>query len=325
MVSRRGMMMSAKTWLAAYLYYGEPWQALLARGIKPLTETLLRQTLADRFFFIRYWERGPHIRLRFLTDAARKGAVENHLTTWFEDYVEAHPSERSFSEPENGPPLLPNNSLVFTPYEPETERYGGPVGLPISEKQFEASSRAVLSILADAEDWDYDRALGSAIQLHLGFAHAVGMSLEELRAFFLVIQQSFHQSILNGFEQNSETSLIETFEAMFEQQRDALVPFCRSLWDGLGAGAEFDQSWFNAWFEDMSSLAGELGEQDRAGRLDFNWQWPNHPSSESISQERKSLWRLYTSYVHMTNNRLGILNQDEVYLAFLLARVTECL
>lgn len=317
--------MSEKKWLAAHLYYGEPWQPLLVNGIKPLVENILEQGLADNFFFIRYWERGPHIRLRFLTDESRKTVLEPKLVAWFREYIAAHPSQRNFPEPAKGPPLYPNNSIHFIPYQPETERYGGPAGLSVSEKQFEASSHTTLAVLAGSGEWNYDRALGSAIQLHLGFAHAVGMDLVESGAFFQATHASYRATFLAAYAEGERESLTRAFQDMFDQQSDVLVPFCRSLWNGLANGAEFDQVWFDSWLRHMAALYRELQAFDQAGRLSFTWKWPKTAPAGAVSEEQKSLWRLFTSYIHMTNNRLGILNQDEAYLAFLLARVAKCL
>ena len=52
-------------WLSAYLYYHEPWETFITKAVSPFIDKMLEKHLVKRFFFIRYWEKGPHIRLRF--------------------------------------------------------------------------------------------------------------------------------------------------------------------------------------------------------------------------------------------------------------------
>ena len=178
------------TWLAAYLYRGEPWEALLTEAVQPFVQQVLINGWADSFFFIRYWERGPHIRLRFKGDAVvLESQLRPALTAHFTRYFRQYPSQRA--DPARqlppGSQWFPNDSVQFIPYEPETDRYGGPVGVAIAERQFACASRVVLATLAASRTWNYDRALGTAIQLHLLFAYATGMDLEEARAFFTLV------------------------------------------------------------------------------------------------------------------------------------------
>jgi hypothetical protein len=46
--------------------------------------------------------------------------------------------------------------------------------------------------------------------------------------------------------------------------------------------------------------------------------WFHYEPTIDISEEQQQLWPIFESYVHMTNNRLGILNRDESYLGYLM-------
>ncbi|HHH49559.1 MAG TPA: hypothetical protein ENK52_01120, partial [Saprospiraceae bacterium] len=61
-------------WLAVHLFYNEPWEEFLAKAVKPYVDTLVQTGIAAQFFFIRYWERGPHIRLRI---KGEKNIIDN--------------------------------------------------------------------------------------------------------------------------------------------------------------------------------------------------------------------------------------------------------
>ena len=86
-------------WLAAYLYYAEPWVDVLVKGLKPFVQDVLEAGRARQFFFIRYWERGPHIRLRFRGDRVElEEKVRPALVRYFEQYYLDHPSKRNDPE-----------------------------------------------------------------------------------------------------------------------------------------------------------------------------------------------------------------------------------
>jgi hypothetical protein len=68
------------------------------------------------------------------------------------------------------------------------------------------------------------------------------------------------------------------------------------------------------WIDHAKTLREDVLRLRRADRLDLR------PSAEG---DEAALANLLGSYVHMTNNRLGLLVHDEVYLASLLERATE--
>ena len=77
--------------------------------------------------------------------------LKPNLEEHFNHYFESKPSRRV--EP-NYPPNFsedlkwyPNNTLKYSDYEPEFGRYGGSVGIALSEKQFLISSQTVLEFI----------------------------------------------------------------------------------------------------------------------------------------------------------------------------------
>ncbi len=90
---------------------------------------------ADRWFWLRYHDtaHGPHLRIRFHGDpAALSRKVLPALSAWCADLI----TQRLAS------------GLVIEPYDPETERYGGPDAIVAAEDVFDADSRLVLAVLA---------------------------------------------------------------------------------------------------------------------------------------------------------------------------------
>jgi thiopeptide-type bacteriocin biosynthesis protein len=121
-------------WLFAKLYSGRTrHDDLLAEPVRAFAEQAISAGQAERWFFIRYADPEPHIRLRFQGDPARLLAeLLPALTTWSRSLVE-HGLIRK---------------LVLDSYDREVERYGGPAGSEVAERIFAADSRAVAEIVA---------------------------------------------------------------------------------------------------------------------------------------------------------------------------------
>lgn len=304
--------------MAAYLYLSEPWEEFLIKVMKPFVDDIMEKALAEQFFFIRYWERGPHIRLRFKGETGiLQNQVKPRLETYFLNYFKEHPSQRRAPED-----MV--NVIQYIEYDPEVERYGGPIAILTAEEQFEASSRVVLAVIEDSESWDYDRALGAAIQLHLGFAFALGMDLDEAVEFFSRIAAywfagatGYNAGISPEELKKRREITMKAFEENFLKQKATLVSYHETLWTAFTAGMEFEQEWLNLWIQRMKAIAGKLQDMQRQNKPVIP-QWFRPEPGKKTPVDRQYWWPVLESYVHMTNNRLGILNRDEAYLGYLI-------
>ena len=121
-------------WLYAKLYSGRTrHEDLLAGPIHEFTGIALKNELIERWFFIRYADPDPHIRLRFQGEPKRLlSRLLPALTTWSHSLIE------------NG--LL--RKLALDTYDREIERYGGLEGIQVAEQVFAADSVAVADIVA---------------------------------------------------------------------------------------------------------------------------------------------------------------------------------
>ena len=321
--------MSGKSWLAAYLYCAEPWEEILAGAVKPFVEEVLGNQWAENYFFIRYWERGPHIRLRFYGDTqTMEQEIKPRLVQHFEDWYAKHPSERETPDwvkdlPPEGS-WYANDSIQFIEYEPETERYGGPAGIGIAEQQFRVSSDAILTAISESEGWSYDRALGLAIQMHLGFAHAFGMDIRALQAFYRIVAKGwmprayyFTPETTKEEHDAKKAEALEAFETTYAGQKEMLVSFCETLWEALTEGVEFEQQWVNHYLAGLKEVAARLqaaGDRIECRELYFK------ETAKDLPPEQTRFWPILESYIHMTNNRLGVLNRDEAFLGYLIEK-----
>ncbi len=327
-------------WFAGHLYYDEPWEVFLTDAVKPFIEDVSSHSLAEGYFFIRYWERGPHIRLRFRGNAeVLEEQLKPMFQEYFHDYFRDHPSQRKpiegmekWAEAQR---FYPDNSVQFIQYQPEVDRYGGAEGIGIAERQFQCSTDAVLAIIAESEGWDYNRALGAAIQLHLGFIFAVGMDITEAIAFFtwisrIWLSRTYRFSADLSREELSQRreTVLNAFKENFLKQQSVLVPYHETLWGAFTDGVEFEQEWLNKWVTGIQGISARLETALLENRIIvpawFQSLFAPGELSEKIPADARKLWPILESYVHMTNNRLGILNRDEAYLGYLIKESLKC-
>ncbi|MGH7202874.1 MAG: thiopeptide-type bacteriocin biosynthesis protein [Candidatus Levyibacteriota bacterium] len=188
----------------------------------------------------------------------------------------------------------------FVTYRPELKRYGGKSGILIAEEQFEASSNVALAFFAENPDARYERSLGTALQINLNMMHAFGMDRAETAAFF---------NHLVSLDQ------IEEFEKNLMSQQNTILPFIVNLWNAFEHKTTFDRPWFTTWQKAMS----ETGQSLQSAYADDTLRYVDPKKSHS----QNPLWYIYESYVHMNNNRLGIINTDEQYMAYIIKKALE--
>jgi thiopeptide-type bacteriocin biosynthesis protein len=119
-------------WLYVKLYTGPAGVDQVLRDVvRPVVEEVRRSCAADGWFFIRYGDPDWHLRLRF------HGHPEQLRD-------EVWPALQAAADP-----LLANGlawRLQLDTYEREVERYGGPDGIELAERLFQADSDAALAL-----------------------------------------------------------------------------------------------------------------------------------------------------------------------------------
>jgi thiopeptide-type bacteriocin biosynthesis protein len=125
-------------WLFVKLYCPRALENELLTGpIAELSEEALAMSAASSWFFIRYADPDPHLRLRFRGDPDRlTSELVPRVCVWAERVIRDGLGTR----------------LSFDTYDRELERFGGPAGTQASEAIFGADSRAVLEILRLSSD-----------------------------------------------------------------------------------------------------------------------------------------------------------------------------
>jgi len=321
--------MQNKTWLSAYLYYDNSQEVLLKNSIYPFIKILKDKNAFEQFFFIRYFDRGKHIRLRFKSSPDKiEKEIKPFLINYFSEYFKEYPSERTEPAwvkylPEDRK-WFPTNSIQFFDYEPEYERYGGPKGLEISEEHFQFCSETVLDIIDENEEWSYQKAMGISLQLIISLCYAYDMKDNVIVDFFqhfcnLMIAtkiETFSEIDKKGDIYEMRDNVYKLYDEKYVKNKDFYHNFHKNLIEAIKNGEKFEEEWYNTWFNKNKLLANKLVAALDNGELIIREKF-----LENYTKGKEKIYRLFYilfSYMHMTYNRLGIENKDEILLCYIM-------
>jgi thiopeptide-type bacteriocin biosynthesis protein len=165
-------------WLFAKIYSGRGLaDRILTDVVRPLVESTMSSGVADSWFFIRYADPEPHLRLRFHGDRLRlSGELLPTLESTFASLV--------------GDGRIARWQLDT--YVREVERYGGDAGILLAERVFQADSDCVLDIVASTSGdagltWRWKLGVCGADQL----LDTLGMDLSQKRAWARLQRDAF--------------------------------------------------------------------------------------------------------------------------------------
>lgn len=154
-----------RRWASVHAFHHGDLDRLLVDGVRPLLAELGGEGLVERSFFLRYWDGGPHVRLRLRpASTVDVDEIERRALAALRRYLAEHPAPDSdaITEYDRYAPTLaaregvteflrrplPNNSVHVIPYRPETDRYGDGESLAAAERHFAESSRIALGLIA---------------------------------------------------------------------------------------------------------------------------------------------------------------------------------
>ena len=146
------------TWISAHIFHAGDLDALITRVAGPLVSDLN----PEGFFFLRYWEGGPHLRLRMRV--SDPGPAERELLARARAHLREHPSALAATQERyakmaarladgerlagHDDRLHANDTVEFIAYRPEYHAYGSPECMAAVEEHFTESSRLALRVLA---------------------------------------------------------------------------------------------------------------------------------------------------------------------------------
>ncbi|MBR7742528.1 thiopeptide-type bacteriocin biosynthesis protein [Phycicoccus sp. BSK3Z-2] len=280
-------------WTSRHLHLATGATSALDRVLAEVAAPAARDT-GRPWFFVRYWQGGPHLRLRV---ADLDGPAADRLTARLERLLEPHLAPRAGEPPveeaaytaeasrhargETGEnrtvsALRPAGAHPAT-YEPELERYGGADVMAASERLFVRSSELVVDVLPSVPT------LADRRRLALRLAAAAARPLGPLPA----------QSVFFEVGRRSWAAWARSYGT------DEAVVTATARVDRAPAPGAFEPlpGVLGTWHDDVAVLVATLGH---AG----------HPVPGAV----------VSSHVHMTHNRLGLGILDELRTYAVLAR-----
>ncbi|MCH0541430.1 hypothetical protein I3F58_18065 [Streptomyces sp. MUM 203J] len=314
--------MSAATaypWLSCHVFHHGDTDPLITDLLLPLVDDLSREGLLLRHFYLRHWERGPHVRLRMQVPAEQADRVRAEAGRRITDHLERYPGPgdtdperlrealRRLSELEHGDASderlrtpEPPNTVRWIPYRPELDKYGGTQGTEIAEDVFHASSLLAGKVLRLVRD---DRArLGVALQFLLLASRALGFGRDE-RAVFL---RTYHE---RWAAYAPDDRLPVAWDRQYRLQRETYA----TLIAGLDAGEPIGRGLGERWEHTLTAALARLRPLVESGRV-----WP--AETDRSAPPVVALAALVSQYLHTTNNRMNVRPQGECFVAYLAHR-----
>lgn len=225
-------------WLFVKIYAGEKiTETILSQFIRPLVEQLNDENLIDKWFFIRYADPEPHLRLRFhgVPEQNFFLRIIDYINTISHDYVQNHVIVR----------------IQYDTYNREVERYGENT-IEYCEELFYYDSEAVLAMIEtfsvddETEQQRWLVAIRGVDELLTDAGYTLGDRLklmDELQQLFLLefgdspdLRRQLNQKyrfladvISESLAVGDEASSLDVFLSVFRRRSGRQAPLLASL------------------------------------------------------------------------------------------------
>jgi thiopeptide-type bacteriocin biosynthesis protein len=301
-------------WLSAHLFLARSAEQqredrVISDVLSPFAQTCLRNGEITRCFFIRYRERGPHVRLRMLGESE---VLRRTVSPALANHVAEHLSAQDAGVPDiptigivSADELSGVEPLRWIRYEPETDRYGGAEALPLAEQLFHVSSQAAFALLPAIISEGPDARLGVAMTAMLAVMGAAGIGATQAGE---VARR--HRDRWMVFNPAADGRLLARYDYGKTRNGDGLAAVVRDVWSASSEDPYLLPEPFNACVEQMRPLMDELRALVQCGRVRVR--------GETLLTWRSAVLQLLPDYMHMSNNRLGVAPHLEAYLAHLI-------
>ncbi len=268
-------------WLSLHIFYYDNTIFLISKLLPSLFNELNDKFHISKFFYIIYYEKGPHIRVRLLCEDEELNSCAELSVQRIYAFLQLYPSTSLQIIRKD---WYPNNSVHIIDYQPEFERYGGTQRIQIAESYFTYSTIAALAILQKNYK-NYIKNFNAAIELHLIFSSVLfNGDFAKMKALFEYIYQATRVNQSAGrfftkYEDNIMSSVSKTIKIALEKKTI--------------------DSKLLTWHHHICKIVDELNNTVGDGT---------------------QLWKMLVSYFHMTNNRLGIQTPHEEYLYYFILK-----
>ncbi|MGY4394655.1 thiopeptide-type bacteriocin biosynthesis protein [Streptomyces sp. TE12347] len=290
-----GTAAAAGIWQSHHLFLHsttEDTDRFLTRDAAPLLDRLVTTGQATDWFFIRYGQDGPHLRIRVRTPATAPATAADPTPLQDLPDLLARLARQVPAVP--GPWPSRHAEIHAVPYVPETRRYGGPRALPVAEALFATSTRTALDVLrALPATTTAASRLTAAADLAHTTAYALGMdplaAARWLRAHAAGWRWVTEVPLLPAAAVHTRVNTVHA------AQRTTLAGRAADLRARLNAGTA--APWLAYWAEQVRAADAALDGPDE--------------------RTRAGIWG---SQLHMLFNRLGVSPDEERAVCRLAAR-----
>ncbi|RLL42886.1 lantibiotic biosynthesis protein [Oceanobacillus piezotolerans] len=266
-------------WISKHIFIHD--YPLIDDYLKHVLLPLADRELADGYFFIRYWDGGPHVRLRYkgsgdsdrfthLLQSTLEEFKREHRDWPFQKMKEDQRVKRT--EGEGSGIAYPNFSIQSIDYHPEIYRYGGENVMGISEDIFMASSKFA-SVIIQQLPRNKRYVIAYDMMYECGKLAEEMQWIKDRRSFFY----DYHMIWKEFKDQPNFSSLSHSLKSRTRhlESKKTLKPY---------------QSYINLLKEKMLDIYG----------------------LQSIYKEHE-VYYILISHMHMLNNRLGV-SPDREYI-----------
>lgn len=312
--------MSNNPWFSIHVFLSDPVKIsdFLIDWLSPYVSKLLQNGQAESFFYINYWEGGPHLRLRFkhlqspnallqdISDAARGYTSKNPVSK--KDYYQNHnfdgqqPDINSLSWYEEG-------SVVVIPYEQELIRYAGSHAMRINEQLFHTSSQLALAIIKSTRSkFEQRLTIAASTMITTAFSHF--QTLKEVEQFF-----HHYASFWQDYSANTRTIANSPINAVDQSIVKMLKNATRTKTQ------QHEPNIINRLLNGALTTALLAFEQCYQQQRFIS---PiTHQTVENYQDYRDGVTAVLSSQIHMMNNRLSIIPSYELHLALLIEHAAK--
>lgn len=296
------------SWISVHIFfkgemYGKECDEVILKIVEPLIDTLSKDKLIEKYFFIRYAEFGPHVRLRLYGNSKTLNTkVKDEVEKFIEKYFL---SELKFF------PILSNNSpqdknYLWIEYVQEIDRYGGEDAIMVAEDFFYHSSIAAIKLLHEIDNGEKSSRFAKGLLTMLIIVKVFAEDKDSAIEWIAIYGKNYLKT--RARKENELKEWEAAFFNGFDKQSEKLIEYTSAVWNALDE-EELNPvlDYYKERLTEIKAKLTLLFEQNKIVRqLNAIKDWKTLNST------------IISSYMHMMNNRLGINIPEESYLSHLL-------
>lgn len=318
-------------WASVHVHGSGDLGRLLTGAVAPVMGRLVADGTVERWFFLRYWEGGPHLRVR--ADTCDSGAVTAALrdevggfklppgTLTTEEYrkVAVHFANAE-GRTEFEQDLQPPGTVREVPYVPEHDVYGVGTTLEAAERHFVESSALALEVLGSGPSPGVLRGLAMSVNLMTLADHEP--DLDRLgAAFHAAGGQGWTDTVGPGSPGGRVSpEVMDRMNDSYGRSREQVRGEIERAWRIANAAQPTaDPDPLARWLVSIRAL--RVAMEDAGDKFDVSPAGSPHAwYLTRLDAARRSIASVLLRCTHLFDNRIGVTTPDEIHIGYLVAR-----